>query len=352
MISSKYIYILTILLTLVGCKNANDLVDNRESNEDSIIDSYKFPRNHLKSFPNRFKLTAYEARLILKDSSKYWQKYLQIAQERWRKDSIKFYGRKDSLSKIVHPVDKSIPFGSGNLKQLMSGKSKEILLKISFDNEKISDSISLLKSDIFKIWTYYLKLHPYVDANLTEKFVEKRLPTTKTFELIKIDKNSSLTTKFGEASEYYFDPKFGEFQIRLQNIFDFEVYYTTTGRYSSLNGCGIHYKTEENCCFSFTGYDCNSTGYLILYEKTKQHSIIIPVFEMKTEGDGGLTSFRFFYLDEDFKIHLFDGYSGMTDYSYSARKYQSNTIRIVKSYEVPIQKKGVGNITELNRKLD
>jgi len=349
---NQHICLFIALTALIGCKNSHNIADNNQAKKDSLVDTYEFPRNHLENFPNRFKLTDEEARVVLKDSAENWSKYLRIARERFLKDSLKFYNNNDSLSRIVHPVEQSVPFGPQSITDLFSDLSQEVTLKTNSNQDELADSSARLRSQVFDVWKYYLELHPAADSDLVDGYTEKRLPPTKTFELIKIDKNSSLTSKWGESSEYAFDPQSDVFQIRLQDMHEFEVYYSTTGVDSFSNGCGVHNKTAENCCYSFTGYNCNSVGYLIIYQRSRQHSTIVPIFELKTEGDGGRISFRFFFIDKDYKIHLYDGFSGMTDYSHASKSYQSNTIRIRKSFVIPVQENGIGTIQKIKSSLD
>ncbi|MDR0420681.1 MAG: hypothetical protein LBH30_04425, partial [Prevotellaceae bacterium] len=83
-------------------------------------------------------------------------------------------------------------------------------------------------------------------------------------------------------------------------------------------------------------YECYSKGSLVFYDRKKQHSIIIPVYELNPDAGCGFL-FRFFYVSKDNTIHIFDGCSS-TCYRSGDDADCAKHVYLSKTYEIKITK--------------
>lgn len=270
---------------------------------------------------------------IIKDSMRISEKYKQIVAENRKKDSVSYlknYHRiNDSLKNIINPIDSILPFGPKSLGNFIANNDNEI-----YFNEVKGKVLTALqkkkRKDIYDAWIFFLKLHPNSDADLSEGYIEKLLPPTHTYDFVEIDGRNGLNGYLDyDDYQHDFNPFQAKFVTRISNIKNYEVYYTTTGN-DFPSGCNNIGKKEDECCFKYEGYDCNSTGNIILYDRKKKHSVIIPAYELNMEE----LSFMFFYISKDEKIYIFKG-----DYSYkggNSISFDSKTMKLEKFYEIKI----------------
>lgn len=305
-------------------------------------------------------LTVEEIQAIIKGKEKDTAIYRRLALERYTKDSISYWTaynhKKDSLQSIIHSIDSIQPFGPKSLGELINKGQNQLSFTIP-KKDSLTDRESILtRKYIFDTWLYFLKFHPYADADLGEGYIEKSLPKINTYDYIKLNDGDKIEKRLGLYDEKH---GIGSLAVRISNIQSLEVYYTTTGVYGSDGKCGVYGKNEGNCCF-IEDYKCNSRGHLVFYDRENQHATFIPAYELNTEWDDGLISFRFFYISEDNTIHVFEGDS-RKNYQTSGhdRYYTSKSVTLSKTFEVKITEdykfivnKVCGNIQKEGRDSD
>ena len=299
-----------------------------------------------------------EIHKLIKGNFKDSASYQELATSRFNKDSIesstRFHIIKDSLQSIVHPIDSMVPFGPKPLGRLIENNIESI----GFHNngvDSLTDEQTQSRKDIYTIWMYFLKFHPYADADLSEYYEEKLLPPIKTYQFI--DLGIEIL-----HDDQIIDPKYLHFQTRISNIGNYEVYYSTTGVDSDNNNCGIHNKEEKNCCFAKEGYNCNSVGYLTLYNRKNQDATIIPAYVLQNTQSYGF-QLQFPYI-EDSTIHVFEGYSmydwfvtkdgNITRYLENKSGVKTNangykSIGITKACEVQVLKNGEVKVKRIKK---
>ncbi len=299
-----------IFFILISCgEKKNDANKNAKTLEiptidkDFLVDSYEFPRNELKDFPNKYKLNDDEARAILKDSAKYWQYYLEIAKERHEKDSLTFLDnqkqKKDSLSKVDYPVDKELPFGP------------EFLITYDFpeteyyfyynQNGTHKESTPHLK-EMFSTIRYYTKYEAKVEES--HSYIELNEIEHISFDdnLVERDYFNSLK----ERSKDFFKPySQNPFTYRLGNIGPYETYYHVIEK--GYGECLKESRKEflTKCCSHF--YDCETWGFLILRDSLTKNAKIFNSYLILPQ-DASAVVFRFFYIGNS-SIRFFDGHS-------------------------------------------
>ncbi|MAN28802.1 MAG: hypothetical protein CMH15_12620 [Mesonia sp.] len=323
-------------------------------NKDSLaqfIILYELYKQRLKKVATIIKydlLTHDEIQKLIQSSFKDSIHYKELAKKRFLEDSIKFsikYNRiTDSLQSIIHPIDSILPFGPKPLGQLVENNKNFLGFYIK-QGDSITEKKKKERKDIYDIWMYFLKLHPYVDADLSEDYEEKLLPPIENYEIVE---NTLLSTLIQDGYQKEYNPVNGSFVTRLSNINNYELYYTTTGVDYPI-GCGAFAKKEEDCCFAKDGYDCNSTGYLILYNREEKFATVIPAYILNNSQSYGF-QIQFFYVSNN-TIFIYQGYSmynwfvdknGMLDRylhhkdgsTTSARGYKS--VGLAKAYEIKI----------------
>lgn len=281
-------------------------------------------------------LTFKEIQEIIKDKEKDTTIYRKLALERHIKDSISSWAaynhKKDSLQSIIHSIDSILPFGPKSLGELINKEQNQLRFTIPKKDSLTNRESILARKYIFDAWLYFLKFHPYADADLGEGYIEKSLPKINTYNYIELD-GDKIEKRLGLYNEKH---SIGRLAVRISNLQSLEVYYTTTGVYGSDDKCGVYDKNEGNCCF-IEGYKCNSRGHLVFYNRKNQHATFIPAYELNTEWDDGLISFRFFYISKDNTIHIFEGNS-RKNYQTSGhdRYYTSKSVTLSKTFEVKI----------------
>lgn len=292
---------------------------NKDSLSDFIIlyELYKKREDKIRSISN-YSLTEDEIQKLIQGSYKDSIYYKELSANRFKKDSIetitKFNKIKDSLQTIVHPVDSILPFGPKPFGRLLENNINSLGFHVKIENETNASGFPLnnesylteekkqSRKDIYDIWRYYLKFHPYADADLSEDYQEKLLPPIENYKVLH---NSILASITEYDHEKKYNPINGNFVARLENIGIYEVYYTTTG-VDSYNGCGLTIK-ENNCCFAKEGYDCSSIGYLILYNRKEKFATVVPAFILNNTQSFGF-QLQFSYVSKE-TIYIYQGYS-------------------------------------------
>lgn len=135
---------------------------------------------------------------------------------------------------------------------------------------------------------------------------KKLLPPIKTYQNIELS-----SSRFTDKENY--NPIKSGFNLRLPNIGKYELYYSTTA-YNYPYACDVHGKKEEDCCYG-EDYFCESTGYLIFYDRDEQHSVTIDAFELGYGGTAYRLDLRFFYIKENI-IHIFEGNNAVKKANY------------------------------------
>jgi hypothetical protein len=205
-------------------------------------------------------------------------------------------------------------------------------------NRYLTDEKELINRKLlYKTWMYYLVFHQYADDE------ERFYPKIKTCQYVDLNNDNEIIQAAGTDFDYYksyvddiHDDNPLSTVVRISDIRGFEIYYSTTGRYCAHNKCDIYGgKTEDNCCFE-RNYKCSSKGFLNFYDRKKQHSIFIPVYELNPDDDCGF-SFRFFYISKDKNIHIFGGCS--STYYRSNNEYDCDKhVHLSKTHEIKITK--------------
>ena len=287
-------------------------------NKDSLLnyvilyDLYTKRRRKINNIIKYDFLKDNELQKLIRDSYKDSIYFKQLVLNRRKQDSISYWSaynnRKDKLQNIIHPVDSFLPFGPKPLGRMIEGNIDRINFTV-LEEGSISIEDTKNRKDIYDIWMYFLEFHPYEeDEDLGDDYVELVLPKIKSYEAINLGINENLDELSFTDYSSFSSPSF---QVRISNIGNYEVYYATTGVDSGKNNCGKRNHEIENCCFSKFGYFCNSRGYIILYDRKKQHAKIITSYNLQMTEEGpesGYADFRFFYM-KDNVIHLFDGSS-------------------------------------------
>ncbi len=334
---------------------------NKDSLRDFVI-LYELYKKRLEIIRNitYYPLTHDEIQKLIQGSYKDSLYYKELSTNRYKKDSIesatRFNKIIDSLQSIIHPIDSLLPFGPKPLKNLIENKTNYLGFYVK-SGDSLTENKKQSRKAIYDTWMYYLKLHPYVDADLSDDYEVKLLPPIKDYKVLD---NSILSTLVQDGYEKEHSPINESFVARLSNITNYEVYYTTTGSDYPI-GCGAFSKKEEDCCFFREGYDCNSTGYLILYNRKKEDALVIPAFILNNTQSYGF-QLQFFYVKNN-TIYIYQGYSmydrfvnenGEVDRylqhkegrSTSAKGYKS--VGIAKAYEIEILKNGEVNVKKIN----
>jgi hypothetical protein len=292
-----------VLVRSDSCEYYQKLYDNLQRRQ-------RFP------YPESNYLSLLEVELTAKDSVAYWSKYLKIAKQRYLNDSIKYVNKIDSLQNVIHPVDSILPFGPKSLEYLIKNNQNKIGFLIS-SNQYISNEELKNRKLIHEAWMYYLAFHPQV------------FPIEEDRILLKL--NSRKYIHLYEDMENEEELDIGHIAVRISDMQGFEVYYSTTGIASYDNDCDVQFHTiEKDCCSSKS---CESKGYLIFYERKKQHGIIIPVYEL---SDGNY--FNFFYISKDKIIYIFEGYNKYNNYYQTFILSKSHEIKITQDKEFIINK--------------
>ncbi|NRR93132.1 hypothetical protein HSX10_16265 [Winogradskyella undariae] len=276
---------------------------NKDSLSDWIIynELYKSRRDKISSLVNYSHfLDMDEIQKLIKGEFTDSIYYKELAFSRHQKDSTTnwtaYIKRKDSLQGIVNPIDSILPFGPKALGQLIANNQNEVSFSTNQDLTNDTRNIRARKT-IYDTWMYFLKLHPPAGEDLSENYVEKLAPPVSTYEYLNLG--------IDIESEYQMiNPRYVGFQTRISNIGKYEVYYTTTAT-NYPSECSVHLKKADNCCFG-EDYYCESTGYIMLYDRLEQHSVIIPGFVLKSGGQGYLLNTQFFYINDN-KIYIYRG---------------------------------------------
>ncbi len=365
--------VLLVLLMFLGtlffsCKENKEssVKKNNVLKKDSIValvEKVKIPSDI------KFFLSEEQINRVKSDSSKYWEKYKKTAQIRkdsltklsalrsdemieMIKDSSRFWqinkalaikrrnqenDRMDSIQNALRPIDSMLPFGSKPLGELIKENRNDLGFSVKRGSSLTIEEKSKRK-DLYNIWKYFLKLHPNSEVYDNGGYYEQMLPTINTYEYI-------------DDEKYKFNPINGNFVLRLSNINKYELYYSTTSS-DYPSSCNPYYIKEENCCFLNEGYNCDSNGFLILYEREKKHSTVIPVFKLQNSSYGFLL--RFSYVEKN-TIHVFDGnsiYDWFIDEKGEVDKYRTNedgsttnatgykSVRLAKTYEIEVLDNG------------
>lgn len=330
---------------------------NKDSIKDFVIlyDLYKKRIETIdKVTKHKHFLSDNEIQKLIQSSFKDSIYYKELAESRFIKDSIKslmrFNNIRDSLQSIIHPINSMLPFGPKPLGKLIENETNSLGFYVK-RGDSLKDKQLSKRKDIYDIWMYYLKFHPHADVDLVEGYIEKFLPPIKTYEFVNLGNLEVLN------EDENFDLKYSNFQLRLSNIGRYEIYYITAGIDSYDNDCNVNRKVD-NCCFSKEGYSCNSSGFIVLYNRQEQHSKIIPVFKLQNSSYGFLL--RFSYIKNN-TIHVFEGkslYNWFVDEkgdidrylhhldgsTTSAKGYKS--VGISKAYEIEIMNSGELKIKE------
>lgn len=343
----------------------NELDDFNKDSLSGFIKLYELYRTREKEVNHLVKNINYlkedEIQKLIEGSFKDSSYYKELAFNRFEKDSVTFWTaynkRKDSLQSIIYPVDSVLPFGPKALGNLIE-QDKNYLGFYIKEGDSISEKNKKKRKDIYEIWTYYLKLYPYVDADLSEDYEEKLLPPIKDYKILE---NPFLSILEQEGYVKRFNPIDGSFVTRLSNINNYEVYYATTG-VDYPKGCGAYSKKIEDCCFFRAGYDCNSEGYVILYDHKDRFATVIPVFILNNTQSYGF-QLQFSYI-KDNVIYIYQGYSMYDRFvnqhgdwerykvdaegnTISAKGYKS--VGIAKAYEIKILNNDEVRVTKINK---
>ncbi|WP_422083486.1 hypothetical protein [Ulvibacterium sp.] len=309
MIKGVQILLFLTFCVSISCVEKKNKVENTETKKkislkkDSLIDSHEFPRNELKNFPNKYKLSNDEARRILKDSARYWMHYLEIAKGRQNRDSLKFVKRQknksDSLAKNIYPIDKELPFGSEILVSHTFPKTEYFF---NYDENGLHKETTPHLKEMFSVIKYYIdhgatieEAHSYVELNQIEHI---------SFNNNEIDRDYFISLQ--KDSKEFFKPNSQiPFSYRLGNFGLYETYYHVIER---GNGeCFAESRSDflNKCCNHF--YNCQSWGFLILRDPKTKDAKIFNSFLILPQ-DASAVIFRFFFIDNN-RILFFDGYS-------------------------------------------
>jgi hypothetical protein len=242
-------------------------------------------------------------------------------------------GQEGFSNEYIHKDSCILPFGPKSLEYLVKTNQQIIGFAIP-QNQDLTDEQELKNRKlIYETWMYYLNFIRRAYVENPEYSIE--IKTVQYFDLDsyyfykqELDFDSFIGNKVGRRKEY-------NYAAKLPNIQGFDVYYSIVRSNLLTDPCKYFEKTEENCCF-IHGYYCQAKGYLNFYDREKQHSIIIPVYNLNPgkEAKQGEFSYRFFYVSEDSTIHIFEGCSFEHDYTYI---YDSR-VSLFKTHEIKITK--------------
>ncbi len=272
-------------------------------NKDSITsfvilyELYKKRVDTIKSITN-YLLTQDEIQSLIQSSFKDSVYYKELSTNRFKKDSIKsaikFNKRKDSLQKIIYPIDSILPFGPKFLGKLVRNKTNYFGFQVK-RRDSLSKEQKNKKKDVDDAWQYFSKFFPNED--LDDLYYPKNLlPSIKTYEIIKLGFDPLNYNQI-------FNPKYASFKTRISDIGGYEVYFTT------VEGKGL--------------------GFLLFYNREKQHSIAIPVLSFNDPT-------RFFYIKNN-TIYIYDYASYNQDYSPNKKP---DILEINKTHEIKILNNG------------
>ena len=318
-----------------NCLNQRNVYDSFSSSDeipDILIkkDSCQYYRDLYEKLVHRFPypalnyLSPIEVELVVEDSVAYWAKYVEVGNQRAMNDSIKYLNKIERLQNVVHPVDSTLPFGPKSLEYLVETNQNKIKFTIFKDQDLTDEEELKNRKLIYDAWMYYLAFHPR-EFPYSEDRIHLKL---KTRQYINLSDEENI-----EEDNFKEDINIGHIAVRISNIQGFEVYYSTTGVDSHDNECGVDGwdKTEENCCYT-RGFGCDSKGYLIFYERKKQHGTIIPVYETYSD--------RFFYISKDNTIHIFEGETTKyyINHSFYEQEWTKSVVTLSKSHEIKVKK--------------
>ncbi len=306
----------------------------------TLYELYKKRRSTVEKI-TRYNLEIDEIQHLIQVSFKDSVFYKKLASNRFKTDSIKswraYNQRTYSLQSIIHPIDSILPFGPETLGELIRSNQNDIGFTVLVNDLVRTTKDIEARKTIYNTWEYFLRLHPYADADLSEDYEQKLLPPIKSYQYVMVNDHSTLSD-FRYVENPSLGSIVGSYVLRLPDINKYEVYYTTTGT-DGYGDCGGGYnKTEENCCFTESWLGCNSTGNILLYDRKEQHSIVIAAFALNARRQERARQ-QFFYIDSNYTIHVFNG-----DYYYNRSrvdiKKSSHNIGLTKAAEIKILEDG------------
>lgn len=281
------------------------------------IDTVKRRHQMLVNFPKNRSLTTKERLRVLVDSAKYWAKYVDSAKVRYRRDSIRFAKTYNTIydkkRKTIYPVEFELPFGS------------DVLIKHNFPNGEFSFQYSendtivdRHQQEFYEVIKFYNEMEAtYPDAEAEDwSMIEINNVKYLEFEKGEFDKIRESNDQFIYFAG--FGKGFNEFNHRLGNIGNYEVYYSIQEKEYGKCWDEMQEISAINCCYDFRF--CIKYGFLILYERATKNATIINTFYTRKLPEQGVAEFRFFYVTENGKIKIFNGNSSSRGHSNNLRE--------------------------------
>jgi len=131
-------------------------INSMKSDSSKYWDKYKIIAQIRKdSLSNLIHLSFKERGEMIKDSITYWKKNKKIALER----GLHEIKRKDSLQKIIYPIDAILPFGPKFLGKLVKNKTNWFGFQIK-RGDSLSKEQKRNKKDVNDAWKYFSKFNP------------------------------------------------------------------------------------------------------------------------------------------------------------------------------------------------
>lgn len=247
-----------------------------------------------KKIPNVDYLTIDEALTVIMDSTENWSSKQELALQRKQSESLRG-NYIDSLKGVIHPIDSTIPFGPAPLLKLSSNRKRRTSFTKKVGKALQDTDSTQSRKAIYESWMFFLKLNMALDDS-TEDSYGKFLPSITNYDFILEDK-LQLDNYKRRFKEIYLNNSF--YSTRIGNIGIYEVYYYVLQLGDSF-GCHPYDKPLEDCCYT-PGYDCDYEGFVLLYDRSKKYAEILHAYYIAAE------SFRFFSITEDEVIHVFQG---------------------------------------------
>lgn len=146
------------------------------------------------------------------------------------------------------------------------------------------------------------KFYQHSDPPRTPKKAVYKLPPIKSVEYITLPLYGLIDTGVCNNGKPFGDYiKLQGYQYRLPDIYNYQCFYEG-GYHDSVHDTVYSKNVFQNCAVFITDYEY---GYFILYDpKTLKAKVLTIYFDSLYDSED---TYRFFYIDQAYKIHVYDG---------------------------------------------